>query len=160
MPVQQVTLLSYPSSRRGTHIAGTGDIHLRIESQIMAKGVSEEMGNRTTAARRITEERRAIQRRLRGIIQQTTNSSSLGQDLFDHRSPDVLDQAEQRRLKEQKARTCELLTSRLKALDRAWENLQQGIYGICQLCEQEIPRKRLEAVPTATFCVPCQGLLE
>ncbi len=126
----------------------------------MAKGVSGERGNRTAVARRITEERRAIQRRLRSIIQQTRNGSSRGQDLFDPLSPDVLEQAEQGRLKEQKAQTCELLTSRLKALDRAWEHLQQGIYGICQLCEQEIPRKRLEAVPTATFCVPCQGLRE
>lgn len=126
----------------------------------MTKGVTREMGDRTTLARRITEERQATQMRLRRIIQQTMNGSSADQDLSDHNLPDVLEQAEQGRLKEQKARTCALLTSRLKALDRAWENLQQGIYGVCQLCEQEIPRKRLDAVPTATFCVRCQGLLE
>lgn len=126
----------------------------------MAEGVIREMGNRTALARRITEERQTIQMRLRRIIQQTRNGSSVGQDLANRRSSDVLEQAEQGRMKEQKARTCELLSARLKALDRAWENIQQGIYGICQLCEQEIPRKRLEAVPTARCCVRCQGLLE
>lgn len=126
----------------------------------MADGVSQEMGNQPAVARQITEERQAIQVRLRKMVRQTMNGSAVGQDLSDHLSADVLEQAEQGRLKEQKAKTCALLTSRLKALDRAWENLQQGTYGICRLCSEEIPRKRLEAVPTATFCVPCQALLE
>lgn len=126
----------------------------------MANGVREEIGNRTAVARHITEERQAIQMRLRKMVRQTMNGSAVGRDLSEHLSADVLEQAELGRLKEQKARSCALLTSRLKALDRAWENLQQGTYGICRLCGEKIPRKRLEAVPTATFCVPCQALLE
>jgi RNA polymerase-binding transcription factor DksA len=36
----------------------------------------------------------------------------------------------------------------------------QGQYGICEGCEQPIPRKRLEARPHATLCISCQRLRE
>lgn len=52
------------------------------------------------------------------------------------------------------------LTSQVKTLDRAWESLQRGTYGICQQCEQQIPRRRLEAMPGAVFCVSCQATRE
>lgn len=33
---------------------------------------------------------------------------------------------------------------------------REGTYGICQACGCRIPRRRLEAMPTATLCVTCQ----
>ncbi len=118
------------------------------------------MGKRTALARRITQERQAIQMQLRKMVRQTMNGLSVGQDLSDDLSRDVLEHVERGLLKEQEARTCELLTSRIKALDQAWANLQRGTYGICRLCGKQIPWKRLEAVPGTTFCVSCQEVVE
>ena len=42
------------------------------------------------------------------------------------------------------------------ALDR-WA---RGEFGICQECEEEIPLKRLQAIPWASHCVSCQERLE
>lgn len=42
------------------------------------------------------------------------------------------------------------------ALDR----VQDGEYGICQECGEEIGAARLRAQPTATLCVHCKSLLE
>jgi DnaK suppressor protein len=45
-------------------------------------------------------------------------------------------------------------------IKRALERLEQGEYGICEECEEQIPFKRLYAVPWAACCVPCQEHLE
>lgn len=45
---------------------------------------------------------------------------------------------------------------RLRAIDFALNLLEQGRYGTCDKCGEEIPIERLKAVPFATFCVDCQ----
>jgi DnaK suppressor protein len=46
--------------------------------------------------------------------------------------------------------------SQLRMIDEALDRLESGDYGICLSCEEEIPRKRLAALPWAKYCVPCQ----
>ena len=41
-------------------------------------------------------------------------------------------------------------------VDEALRRLYRGEYGNCQVCDAEIPRKRLDAVPHATLCLPCK----
>jgi len=45
---------------------------------------------------------------------------------------------------------------RLKAFDAAFDRLQQGLYGICEQCGEEISLERLGVLPFATNCVDCQ----
>ncbi len=44
----------------------------------------------------------------------------------------------------------------LKKIDLALERIQEGTFGQCSSCENEISLKRLEARPTATLCVDCK----
>lgn len=44
----------------------------------------------------------------------------------------------------------------LRDIQQALRRLDRGTFGICQECNQPISPKRLDAVPWATFCVPCQ----
>ena len=39
----------------------------------------------------------------------------------------------------------------------ALTRLEDGTYATCEECEEDIPRRRLEAVPWARLCVPCQS---
>ncbi len=48
----------------------------------------------------------------------------------------------------------------LRQVDRALEKIEEGTYGCCDLTEQEIPVKRLDAVPYATMTVDAQDRLE
>jgi DnaK suppressor protein len=41
----------------------------------------------------------------------------------------------------------------LRQIDRALEKIEEGTYGTCDLSGEEIPLKRLEAVPYATMTV-------
>jgi len=50
--------------------------------------------------------------------------------------------------------------SLLRQIDRALEKIEEGTYGICDLSNEEIPLKRLEAVPYATMTVKAQEQFE
>src|SRR5213596_3662793 len=44
----------------------------------------------------------------------------------------------------------------LRAIEEAILRLDQGTYGICMDCENEIPLVRLDAVPWTRVCVDCK----
>ena len=48
----------------------------------------------------------------------------------------------------------------LEHIVAALARFQAGDYGICHDCGEEIPEKRLRALPFATRCVPCQESVE
>lgn len=44
----------------------------------------------------------------------------------------------------------------LTQIDAALARIASGTFGICRDCGCDIPRARLEAVPTTQVCVPCK----
>jgi DnaK suppressor protein len=56
-------------------------------------------------------------------------------------------------LMEMQADTC-------RRIDEALQRLEQGTYGSCEECDEEIPPARLQALPFATLCRTCQELQE
>lgn len=48
----------------------------------------------------------------------------------------------------------------LRQIDRALEKIQDNTFGICDITGEEIPRKRLEAIPYATMTVEAQEKFE
>ncbi|MBA4547538.1 TraR/DksA C4-type zinc finger protein [Thermoactinomyces intermedius] len=64
--------------------------------------------------------------------------ADLGTEIFERGKDLALNENDERRLKE---------------IDKALERMDQGTYGICKVCGQEIAEDRLEAVPTAEYCV-------
>jgi DnaK suppressor protein len=46
--------------------------------------------------------------------------------------------------------------NQLRDTRAALRRIQEGNFGICQECDEEIHPKRLAAVPRATFCIRCQ----
>ena len=48
----------------------------------------------------------------------------------------------------------------LRQIDRALEKIQEGTYGVCDITSEEIPMKRLEAIPYATMTVKAQEKFE
>lgn len=50
----------------------------------------------------------------------------------------------------------EQLRSHRQEIIKALEKLDDGTYGKCENCGNEIPIERLEAIPTASLCVTCK----
>jgi DnaK suppressor protein len=44
----------------------------------------------------------------------------------------------------------------LKKIDRALARIEDGSFGICERCEEDISLKRLEARPVTTLCIRCK----
>ena len=49
---------------------------------------------------------------------------------------------------------------KIRNIDEALTRLEEGEYGICEDCEEEIPLGRLKAMPFARLCVKCKADLE
>ncbi|MBI5212152.1 MAG: TraR/DksA C4-type zinc finger protein [Nitrospirae bacterium] len=44
----------------------------------------------------------------------------------------------------------------LKKIDEALEKIENGSYGVCEICGENINIKRLEARPVTTMCIECK----
>jgi len=48
----------------------------------------------------------------------------------------------------------------LAQVDAALERIDEGRYGTCARCGQQIAPDRLEALPYAIYCITCQSIVE
>ena len=44
----------------------------------------------------------------------------------------------------------------LNRINDALEKIENGTFGLCEVCEKKISKVRLKAVPYAELCVPCR----
>ena len=49
--------------------------------------------------------------------------------------------------------------AQLRLIEEALDRLESGDFGVCLACEEDIPPKRLRAVPWARYCVKCQDTI-
>ena len=45
----------------------------------------------------------------------------------------------------------------LNLIDEALRKMEEGHYGVCEVCSKPISQKRLLAVPYAKYCIKCQS---
>jgi RNA polymerase-binding protein DksA len=53
----------------------------------------------------------------------------------------------------------EELEKALRDVDSAFKMIENGTYGLCKYCGQQIDERRLEARPTSTSCIQCKKTL-
>lgn len=74
------------------------------------------------------------------------------------KSPDALDEVQHAAERELAIRNLDRDSALLRNVRLALRRIQDGSYGVCMHCEEEISQKRLNAVPWAPFCISCQEL--
>ncbi|HET8659865.1 MAG TPA: TraR/DksA family transcriptional regulator [Micromonosporaceae bacterium] len=62
--------------------------------------------------------------------------------------------------REQEISLANNILERINQVERALERLDDGSYGWCERCGNQIPVERLAAFPSATLCVSCKQLEE
>ena len=75
-------------------------------------------------------------------------------------NPDLSDLADKRLHQEIVVSRISLMNQRLTQVGAALKRLDEGKYGICARCGNEINPERLKAIPYTTFCVSCQEHFE
>lgn len=48
----------------------------------------------------------------------------------------------------------------LSEIDYALNKIEEGTYGICEMCEEDIKLPRLKVKPQAKYCIVCRELIE
>jgi DnaK suppressor protein len=76
------------------------------------------------------------------------------------KAADEFDQLQLAMNRELAIATLDREASLLKNVESALVRIERGGFGTCLLCEEDIPEKRLKALPWAAYCVPCQEMLE
>jgi RNA polymerase-binding transcription factor len=70
--------------------------------------------------------------------------------------PDEMDLASSEYLQSFEFRLRGREKSLLTKLDLALKKIEDGTFGVCEICEEPIGKKRLEARPETTLCIKCK----
>jgi DnaK suppressor protein len=73
---------------------------------------------------------------------------------------DIADKAESSYTKEFLLSLSDAERKQLFLIDDALKRIEKDEYGICQMCQKNISKKRLNAVPWAQHCIECQEKAE
>ncbi len=77
-------------------------------------------------------------------------------DILIEKTPDALDEVQLAGERELAIRNLDREANLLRNVRAALFRINEGSYGVCMHCEEEIKPKRLEALPWAAFCINCQ----
>jgi DnaK suppressor protein len=102
------------------------------------------------------EARKVLETKRRELL---TGSSDREEILIENAAEDF-DRLQQQMNREVAIRNLDRESKLLKEVQAALNRVDEGTYGVCLRCEEEIPEKRMKAVPWAAYCVPCQEAIE
>lgn len=101
----------------------------------------------------LIKRRDALRRALDGDL-------SLLMQLREQGGSDVVDFALDATQDEISSQLAEVEARELNGIEKALERINQGSYGVCEVCGGKIPMQRLNALPYATMCIGCQQAAE
>jgi DnaK suppressor protein len=76
------------------------------------------------------------------------------------KTPDALDEVQHAAERELAIRNLDRESQLLRNVRAALQRIENGSYGVCVHCEEDINPKRLNAVPWTPFCISCQELAD
>jgi DnaK suppressor protein len=76
------------------------------------------------------------------------------------KSPDALDEVQNAAERELAIRNLDRESNLLRNVRAALHRIDEGIFGTCLHCEEDISIKRLHAVPWAPYCIQCQEIAD
>ncbi len=71
-------------------------------------------------------------------------------------TPDAIDAVQMAGEREFAIRNLDRDSSMLRQIRGALARIEDGTYGVCQRCEEDISPKRIHALPWARLCIECQ----
>ena len=103
--------------------------------------------------------KKTLIQQLRDLLGQSDCSLN-GLEETDENLSDLLDRASQISEREFSHHLCSRDKLHMRRIERSLQDIEDGVYGQCDQCEDEIDIKRLKARPTARFCISCKTQLE
>jgi DnaK suppressor protein len=76
------------------------------------------------------------------------------------KSADALDEVQYATERELAIRSLDRDSNLLRNVRAALDRIEEGSFGVCLHCEEDISPKRLAAVPFTAYCIVCQELVD
>ena len=114
----------------------------------------------TTKVIRIDAGTRRRQADLQSRLDELLRLSAGREDLQIEQLADPVDQVRSNTERDMAVETLNQQALSIQNIRAALERIEDGSYGCCERCDQQIPAKRLEALPWARMCVKCQSEIE
>ena len=108
----------------------------------------------------ISNLREVLIRRRDALRKALAGDLSMLKELREQSGGDVVDFALDSAQDELSSQLAEVESRELAYIDNALEQMREGNYGHCEVCNSNIPLTRLQALPYATLCIDCQRELE
>jgi RNA polymerase-binding transcription factor len=90
------------------------------------------------------------------ILEAYNKSKTYGKEADEDGAQDIADKASNSYTKEFLFSLSNNERDMLQLVDEALRRLEGRRFGVCVVCDDEVDRKRLDAVPWAKYCISCQ----
>jgi len=90
------------------------------------------------------------------LIQQVRNRDGIAIE----KSPDAFDEVQHATERELAISNLDRDSSLLRNVRGALRRIEEGSFGVCRNCEEDISPKRLAVVPWTAYCVQCQEIAD
>jgi len=97
-----------------------------------------------------------LEEKRKGVLERARQMLSEGMVLDANDLPDEMDLASSEYIQSFEFRLRGREKSLLSKLDLALKKIDDGTFGICEVCEEPIGKKRLEARPETSLCIKCK----
>jgi DnaK suppressor protein len=104
----------------------------------------------------LEEFRRTLEAKRRELM---SNTSDRDEIRIENAAEDF-DRLQQQLNREVAIRNLDRESTLLKSVQSALARIEDESFGICLRCDEEIPEKRLNALPWAAYCVKCQEIVD
>ena len=101
---------------------------------------------------KLEDVRKALEAKRKELLAGTSDR----QEILIENAAEDFDRLQQQINREVAIRNLDRESRLLKDVQKALSRAEDGTLGICLRCEEEIPEKRLKAVPWAAYCLKCQ----
>jgi DnaK suppressor protein len=100
--------------------------------------------------------KKKLQARRNEIVLKLSTLSNESRDVETDIAQDVVDKAESSYTKEFLLSLSDAERDQLFQIDAALKRIESKDFGYCQMCQKEIGKKRLNALPWTPLCIECQ----
>lgn len=104
--------------------------------------------------------KKLLQERRKAVVNYAENIREEGMSLDQAELPDEVDLASSEAGQSLTLRLRDRELVLLKKIDKTLRKIEDGEFGVCERCGEEIGVKRLEARPVAEMCIRCKEELE
>jgi len=97
-----------------------------------------------------------VRRILESQLKEAVPTRGFRESIRIHQAADPIDMTQQAAEREMAVHNLDRESALVRRVRSAIARINDGSYGVCLQCEEEIASKRLKAIPWAELCIECQ----